>query len=763
MPTDEARAKAKKAPVQHLQVEHRGRPRSYSAGVAGSRHATVDKADVLPLAETVTSEFDSGPPQLKEKGQWVADAARMSCYCCGQRFTRTLRRHHCRFCGEVVCSRCSSHRVQSARICILCYHSQQSKQLEKLPGVTEFQRAYPKIEGLLVKWTNQMYGWQPRYFVIENGSMSCYLGSKEKKGICRASINLSDVIVRTSRTQPRRFEVYDAASDTSMLCKAPDEHTRNAWVNAVLRSRPGADQVDMAAAAAAECIPSPQGSAKTTPTHSRSSSLASMSSLKLPPGVDRRASVESHASVFSNGSRAESPSRPGHRNGAALVSAVQSGQLIMPEDVEVTAESLDTERQKQTAELKQIFMSRLTDSGDFLSLVKEQTRRLIDYWTVMDTGNDPVVCTAVRKDALLFKSTIAGATEAFKDLVDGAAAVEAEQSCRLQELMLALKAAKERAAEAEARVMALESTAANGAAAAAAVDIAGTGSRERTKSVSSRAGNEVLEGPECELDDDEFFDAVETGLDQMEKEHDEQKDMLVRQARSMSTDKSGMSASDAERFKYRALVERKVTDALDLIDKTGAISWHPVHKTADMTVTRTEIPGPGKEVIDRTRVLAKFKGCTAKEVCEFFHSSEGKVSFDSTIDTIKVIGEIDPTTRIVHIVHKRVWPTAPRDSCTVSHCRELEDGRWLAFVESVEHPDAPIDKCVRSTVFICLVASSRGKTRETTECDVTYLATIDPGGWAPRSVVLAVSKREFPKILHKLEVSVRETYKGKPV
>jgi hypothetical protein len=53
----------------------------------------------------VTSAVSTRPPQLKEKAAWVADAARVACYCCGQQFTRTLRRHHCRFCGEVVCAR----------------------------------------------------------------------------------------------------------------------------------------------------------------------------------------------------------------------------------------------------------------------------------------------------------------------------------------------------------------------------------------------------------------------------------------------------------------------------------------------------------------------------------------------------------------------------------------------------------------------------------------------------------------------------------
>lgn len=187
------------------------------------------------------------------------------------------------------------------------------------------------------------------------------------------------------------------------------------------------------------------------------------------------------------------------------------------DEVAVSDEVLAAQRQQESAELKLLFRSRLTDARDFLALVKEQTRRLIEYWTVMDAGDDPVVCTAVRKDALLFKSTISGASEAslfevlcvacgcltlfrgqaFKDLIDGSAAVEAEQAKRMQELTLALRAAEQRAEAAESRLAELQGTRERNARGSFALSPDG-----------EHDGNEVLEGPECELDDDEFFDAV---------------------------------------------------------------------------------------------------------------------------------------------------------------------------------------------------------------------------------------------------------------
>eukprot|EP00904_Undaria_pinnatifida_P007285 jgi/Undpi1/3687/HiC_scaffold_16.g07057.m1 len=44
--------------------------------------------------------------------EWVPNSERNSCLHCQRPFTLLLRRHHCRMCGELVCSHCSPHRVR---------------------------------------------------------------------------------------------------------------------------------------------------------------------------------------------------------------------------------------------------------------------------------------------------------------------------------------------------------------------------------------------------------------------------------------------------------------------------------------------------------------------------------------------------------------------------------------------------------------------------------------------------------------------------
>ncbi|XP_068128926.1 lateral signaling target protein 2 homolog isoform X2 [Hyperolius riggenbachi] len=62
--------------------------------------------------------------------EWIPDSASTQCMSCYATFTLLRRRHHCRSCGKIFCSRCSSyssslphvHNSQPVRVCSHCYH-----------------------------------------------------------------------------------------------------------------------------------------------------------------------------------------------------------------------------------------------------------------------------------------------------------------------------------------------------------------------------------------------------------------------------------------------------------------------------------------------------------------------------------------------------------------------------------------------------------------------------------------------------------------
>ncbi|XP_060918690.1 lateral signaling target protein 2 homolog isoform X1 [Labrus mixtus] len=67
--------------------------------------------------------------QFEDPPDWVPDEACNSCVACKAPFTVIRRKHHCRSCGKIFCSRCSSHsaplprygQVKPVRVCTHCY------------------------------------------------------------------------------------------------------------------------------------------------------------------------------------------------------------------------------------------------------------------------------------------------------------------------------------------------------------------------------------------------------------------------------------------------------------------------------------------------------------------------------------------------------------------------------------------------------------------------------------------------------------------
>ncbi|KAM8802701.1 lateral signaling target protein 2 homolog [Rhynchonycteris naso] len=66
---------------------------------------------------------------LEDPPEWVPDEACSFCTACKAPFTVIRRKHHCRSCGKIFCSRCSSHsaplprygQVKPVRVCTHCY------------------------------------------------------------------------------------------------------------------------------------------------------------------------------------------------------------------------------------------------------------------------------------------------------------------------------------------------------------------------------------------------------------------------------------------------------------------------------------------------------------------------------------------------------------------------------------------------------------------------------------------------------------------
>ncbi|XP_015268013.1 PREDICTED: lateral signaling target protein 2 homolog isoform X2 [Gekko japonicus] len=94
-------------------------------------------SDLRSILKTVFAIVTSRTEELEvtdtghtlEPPEWVPDSTCSHCMACRVPFTFLRRRHHCRSCGKIFCSRCSSHlaplphfrQLKPVRICTHCY------------------------------------------------------------------------------------------------------------------------------------------------------------------------------------------------------------------------------------------------------------------------------------------------------------------------------------------------------------------------------------------------------------------------------------------------------------------------------------------------------------------------------------------------------------------------------------------------------------------------------------------------------------------
>ena len=99
--------------------------------------------------------------------------------------------------------------------------------------------------------------------------------------------------------------------------------------------------------------------------------------------------------------------------------------------------------------------------------------------------------------------------------------------------------------------------------------------------------------------------------------------------------------------------------------------------------------------------------------------------------------------------------------------------------KSVDHPKAPKNQNGRlrvdlTVIFVCNTviderAKKRGRvdlsrvTRDDISCKITYCSVVNPGGWAPASVLRTVYKREYPRFLKRFTKYVIDKSVDKPL
>lgn len=55
---------------------------------------------------------------------------------------------------------------------------------------------HTEFAGVLSKWTNYIHGWQDRYIVLKNGTLSYYKSEHERSFGCRGALSLAKAVIK---------------------------------------------------------------------------------------------------------------------------------------------------------------------------------------------------------------------------------------------------------------------------------------------------------------------------------------------------------------------------------------------------------------------------------------------------------------------------------------------------------------------------------------------------------------------------------------
>ena len=127
-------------------------------------------------------------------------------------------------------------------------------------------------------------------------------------------------------------------------------------------------------------------------------------------------------------------------------------------------------------------------------------------------------------------------------------------------------------------------------------------------------------------------------------------------------------------IKNGATVKNGANGPIDCVTPTGQSEkqsgWTLFAEEGELRLYKRELEIDGL-VCDPLKAVHVVKGVTAHEMCYHFFSPDVRFDWENTLESMKVIEEINPNTIIFHQIHKRVWPAAQRDTVFWSHIRRV--------------------------------------------------------------------------------------------
>uniref|UniRef100_A0A673MKL0 Ceramide transfer protein n=1 Tax=Sinocyclocheilus rhinocerous TaxID=307959 RepID=A0A673MKL0_9TELE len=575
-----------------------------------------------------------------------------------------------------------------------------------------------ELGGVLSKWTNYIHGWQDRWVVLKNNTLSYYKSQDEREYGCRGSLCLSKAVITPHEFDECRLDI--SVNDSVWYLRAQDPEHRNQWIDSIEQHRAESGY-------GSESSLRRHGSMLSLTSATSGYSATSTSSFKKGHSLrEKLAEMETFRDILCR----QVDTLQKFFDGCA--DAVTKDELQRDKIVEDDEDGFPTTR----------------SNGEFLhnnngSKEKRECINGIDF----------------KGEAITFKATTVGILATLSHCIDLMVKREDSWQKRLDKEM-----EKRRRVE-EAYKSALS----------------------ELKKKSHFGGPDYEEGPNSLINEDEFFDAVEAALDRQDKIEEQSQCEKSRIQRSSSVPSGDIYSSVgshrlAEKvnlFLCPCGVEEMVQNHMtySLQDVGGDANWQLVVEEGEMKVYRREVEENGI-VLDPLKATHCVKGVTGHELCHYFWNTDVRNDWETTVENFNIVETLSDTAIIIYQTHKRVWPASQRDVLYLSAIRKIiannesDPDTWLVCNFSVQHENAqPNNRCVRAKINIAMICQTlvsppegdKEISRDNILCKITYVANVNPGGWAPASVLRAVAKREYPKFLKRFTSYVQEKTAGKPI
>uniref|UniRef100_A0A673BWL3 Ceramide transfer protein n=1 Tax=Sphaeramia orbicularis TaxID=375764 RepID=A0A673BWL3_9TELE len=536
-------------------------------------------------------------------------------------------------------------------------------------------------------WTNYIHGWQDRWVVLKNNTLSYYKSQDETEYGCRGSLCLTKAVITLHEFDECRLDI--SVNDSVWYLRAQDPDHRHQWI----------DSIEL---------------------HRADSGYGSESSLR------RHGSMLSLTSATSGYSATSTSS---FKKGYSLrekLAEMETFRDILCRQVDTLQKYFDScadavskdelQRDKIVEDDEDDFPNTRTD-GEYLHHNNNNNGSKEKLFQALSPKG--INGIDFKGEAITFKATTAGILATLSHCIDLMVKREDNWQKRLDK-----------------------------------------------------------EGPNSLINEDEFFDAVEAALDRQDKIEEQSQTEKTRIQRSSPVPSGdAYSSTGSHRFsdKVEEMVQSHMTYSLQ--DVGGDANWQLVVEEGEMKVYRREVEENGI-VLDPLKATHSVKGVTGHEVCHYFWDTAYRNDWETTIENFNVVETLSDNAAIIYQTHKRVWPASQRDVLYLSAMRKImannenDPDTWLVCNFSVDHDDAqPTNRCVRAKINIAMICQTlvsppegdKEISRDNILCKITYVANVNPGGWAPASVLRAVAKREYPKFLKRFTSYVQEKTAGKPI